>query len=336
MPKNDLLWKIILEQVFEDFILFFYPESKEIFDFEKGVTFLDKELQQLFPPEKDQANPNFVDKLVQVPTLAGDNQWVLVHIEIQGTPEKLFERRMFRNYSRIFDKYDKQITAFAVFTDKDADFHPVKYENEFLGTSLSYQFNSLKVLNQSIEELKKNSNPFACVLLAVLAAIKGSEQGSDFTFSFKKELFLEFENRNIANDKKKAILAFLYYYVNIGRIELEEIFNNELKLFKDNYDMSLDEAIKELEIEKLRDEERERIRTEEREKFINEERKRLRTEERERLRTEERERIRTEEREKTTQEIIKKNLLSNKFSIAEISQITGTSEDYVLKVKNEL
>jgi len=68
--------------------------------------------------------------------------------------------------------------------------------------------------------------------------------------------------------------------------------------------MSLDEAIKELEIEKLRDEERERIRT--------------------------------EEREKTTQEIIKKNLLSNKFSIAEISQITGTSEDYVLKVKNEL
>ncbi|MFW5879723.1 MAG: hypothetical protein ACOCUV_02755 [bacterium] len=304
MPKNDLLWKSILEQVFEDFILFFYPASKEIFDFEQGVTFLDKELQQLFPPEKDQANASFVDKLVQVPMLAGDNQWVLVHIEIQGTPEKLFERRMFRYYSRIFDKYDKQITAFAVFTDKDTGFHPTKYANEFLGTSLLYQFNTLKILDQSIEELKKNSNPFACVLLAVLAAVKGRDQGTDFTFSFKKELFLEFERRNMANNKKKAILAFLYYYVNIGSVELEKRFNDELKIFKDNYNMSLDEAIKELELEKLRNEERERIRI--------------------------------EEREKTTQEIVKKHLLSQKFSIAEISQITGTSEGYVLQIKSEL
>ena len=303
MPKNDLLWKIILEQVFEDFILFFYPESKEIFDFEKGFTFLDKELQQLFPPEKDLANANFVDKLVQVPTFAGDNQWVLVHIEIQGTPEKLFERRMFRYYSRIFDKYDKQITAFAILTDNDPKFNPTKYENEFLGTSLSYQFNSLKVLDQSIVELKKNSNPFACVLLAVLAAIKGIEQGANFTFQFKKELFFEFEERELDNVKKKAILAFLDYYVNIESDELERKFYNEVKKSKANY-MNIDEVIKDFELERLKD----RLRLEEREKATIEAKK----------------------------EVVKNLLISNKLSISEISTVTGTSEDFVLKVKNEL
>jgi hypothetical protein len=33
MQKNDLLWKSILEDVFEDFLTFFYPESAQIFDF---------------------------------------------------------------------------------------------------------------------------------------------------------------------------------------------------------------------------------------------------------------------------------------------------------------
>ena len=299
MPKYDLLWKVILEYTIKDFLTFFFPASKDIFDYNKEPIFLDKELQQIFQPEGDQYNPNFVDKLVKMPTLDGEDQWILVHIEVQGTPEKLFERRMFRYFSRIFDKYDKQITAFAILTDNDPKFNPTKYENEFLGTSLSYQFNSLKVLDQSIVELKKNSNPFACVLLAVLAAIKGIEQGANFTFQFKKELFFEFEERELDNVKKKAILAFLDYYVNIESDELERKFYNEVKKSKANY-MNIDDVIKDFELERLKD------------------------------------RLRLEEREKTTKEVIKNLLISNKHSISEISHITGTSEDFVLKVKNEL
>jgi len=303
MPKYDLLWKVILEYTIKDFLTFFFPASKDIFDFNKEPIFLDKELQQIFQPEGDQYNPNFVDKLVKMPTLDGEDQWILVHIEVQGTPEKLFERRMFRYFSRIFDKYDKQITAFAILTDNDPKFNPTKYENEFLGTSLSYQFNSLKVLDQSIDELKKNSNPFACVLLAVLAAIKGIEQGANFTFQFKKELFFEFEERELDNVKKKAILAFLDYYVNIESDELERKFYNEVKKSKANY-MNIDEVIKDFELERLKD----RLRLEEREKATIEAKK----------------------------EVVKNLLISNKLSISEISTVTGTSEDFVLKVKNEL
>ena len=296
MPKNDLLWKAIFEYTFEDFLTFFFPNSKDIFDFRKEPVFLDKELQQIFPPEDGQYNPTYVDKLVKIPTIEGDEEWILVHIEIQGTPEKLFERRMFRYYSRIFDKYDKQIIAIAIFTDNDQTFHPTKFENSFLGTSLSYQFNTLKVLDQSIEELQQNSNPFACVILAVLAAIEGKKKGYDFTFKFKKELFVEFDKRNLEPEKKRAVLLFLDKYVELGNKELVDIFETEVKEIKTKNNMSIQEVHKLITIEEIKE----------------------------------------EEREKTTKEVVKNLLISNKHSVSEISQITGTSDDFVIKVKNEL
>jgi hypothetical protein len=44
--QNDQLWKAILEDVFEDFLTFFYPETEQMFDFSQGLVYLDKELQQ--------------------------------------------------------------------------------------------------------------------------------------------------------------------------------------------------------------------------------------------------------------------------------------------------
>jgi len=63
--KADILWKGILEDVFEDFLCFIYPSARGIIDFSKEPEFLDKELEQVFPPEKDQFSPKVVDKLVK-------------------------------------------------------------------------------------------------------------------------------------------------------------------------------------------------------------------------------------------------------------------------------
>ena len=61
--KNDILWKVVMERGFE---------------------FLDKELAELRPePEKD-SDTRFVDKLVKVYHRNGEEEWVLLHVEIQG------------------------------------------------------------------------------------------------------------------------------------------------------------------------------------------------------------------------------------------------------------
>lgn len=47
--KDDLLWKGILEEVFDDFLRFMYEEADAVYDLNKEIAFLDKEIEQLFP-----------------------------------------------------------------------------------------------------------------------------------------------------------------------------------------------------------------------------------------------------------------------------------------------
>ena len=63
--KDDLLWKGIIEDVFEDFLAFFYPGIGADLDLDKGIQFLDKELEQVFPPEEDEY-PRGLISLVRV------------------------------------------------------------------------------------------------------------------------------------------------------------------------------------------------------------------------------------------------------------------------------
>ena len=74
---NDLLWKTILETLFEDFLAFFLPDLYPQVDLTKGYTFLDKEFQKLFPSSKK--GQRYVDKLVKIYLQDGRSQWILVH-----------------------------------------------------------------------------------------------------------------------------------------------------------------------------------------------------------------------------------------------------------------
>lgn len=69
----------ILENVFNDFLRFFFEDAEKLFDLNKGFQFLNKELEQLFPAENIE-HPKFVDKLVKVFTKEGKDKWILVHI----------------------------------------------------------------------------------------------------------------------------------------------------------------------------------------------------------------------------------------------------------------
>ncbi len=52
--KSDILWKVILEEVFGDLLRFIYPDADEVYDMERGFEFLDKELAELNPqPDED-------------------------------------------------------------------------------------------------------------------------------------------------------------------------------------------------------------------------------------------------------------------------------------------
>ena len=78
MKRNDLLWKATLEELFDDFLRFFYPEADELFDLNRGFEYLDKELEQLFPTDDENYAPRYVDKLVKEFTRLLSNEFAIV------------------------------------------------------------------------------------------------------------------------------------------------------------------------------------------------------------------------------------------------------------------
>jgi hypothetical protein len=168
--KIDSLWKLVLEDTFEDFLLFLNPDVDTILDLEKGFEFLDTELPQTYMPKDDKYQPKVVDKLVKVYGRDGQKELVLVHIEVQGQYRNDFSKRMFGYYYRLFDKYDMPITAYAIFLEPNMIERSNCFEQDFMGTSLVYKFNTLKIADHSYDELIANENPFALAILAAKSA----------------------------------------------------------------------------------------------------------------------------------------------------------------------
>jgi hypothetical protein len=202
MKRDDSLWKAILEDVFDDCLKFFIPNAEDIFDFNKPFEFLDKELEQLFPVDNEDFAPRYVDKLVKVFTKTGSEQWVLVHIEVQGSTDNFFAQRMFQYYYRIFDKYQKPITAFAILSDSNKKFNPNHFYQTYLGTSVKYEFNVYKIIDQNENLLSESENPFSVVILTAFIALKKGKLTEEMMLKEKINLVKRLLNKKI--DKKNG------------------------------------------------------------------------------------------------------------------------------------
>jgi hypothetical protein len=99
-------------------------------------------------------------------TKRGTEEWILIHVEVQGYTDHDFGKRMFQYYYRILDQYDKPVTAFAIFADAVKNFHPKHYERDFLGTKVYYAYNTYKIIDQDDAGLEASNNPFAMAVLS--------------------------------------------------------------------------------------------------------------------------------------------------------------------------
>ncbi|SEJ20491.1 conserved hypothetical protein (putative transposase or invertase) [Dyadobacter koreensis] len=227
MNKDDTLWKGILENICDDFLKFFFEDAEKLFDLERGFQFLDKELEQLFPTNEIES-PKFVDKLVKVYTKTGEEDWILVHIEVQGYDDKDFAKRMFTYFYRILDKYGKPVTAIAIFTDTNKKFHPGVYEYKYLGSKIIYEFNTYKIIEQDETELIENENPFAIIVLTVLLALKKKKLDDESLFDLKYSLAKNLLRRKISKKKIDDLLIFLQRYITFADQGYNAKFDKEI------------------------------------------------------------------------------------------------------------
>ena len=226
--SEDILWKIVIDDLLRYLVALCLPQVSRVIDFDRGVEFLDKELAG-FQRQSGNKGTLFVDKLVKAYQYTSGKP-LIFHIEVQGTQQKqTFGGRMFRYFSRIFEKHRAPITALAMFTDNNPQFRPDSFNIESFGTALDYRFNTYKILDQDEQELRKNPNPFAVVILTALLAIQHPKASDEQILEIKLDLIRELERREMPDETQQSILFFITHYAPFKNKEFITIFENKIK-----------------------------------------------------------------------------------------------------------
>ena len=190
MPPEDSAWKTILEEYLEQFLLLLFPKIHAIIDWSRPIEWLDKEFEALWPGQN--AGPRIVDKLAKVFLKDGTEQWILIHVEVEGGGRKTFNARMFRYHVLIRWKHDQTVLSLGILTDDVKSFRPGLYLERFGDQVLLFRFPTVKLLDFESERamLESSKNPFAMVVLAHLDARKahGDRERFDVRFTLTEKV----------------------------------------------------------------------------------------------------------------------------------------------------
>ncbi len=232
--EYDSPWKEAIEEYFEEFFLFFFPEVHADIDWSKGYTFLDKELQKTV--RQSDTGRLYVDKLARVYRKSGEEAWVMAHVDVQSQHETLFAKRMFTYNHQIADRYGRKVATFAIYADDSKTWKPDHYETELWGTKVQFDFTAAKLLDYDIKQLEASNNPFAIVVLAHLQT-KATHKQVDARYKTKLHLTKMLYKRGYS----KAKILSLYRYIDWMMAlppELEEKFTKDVTTYEETHKMS--------------------------------------------------------------------------------------------------
>jgi len=221
----DELWKDAVENLFQHFINLIAPDFYPYVDWSEEISFLNEELHQISPASEE--TKRFVDRLVQVWMLNGEERWVLIHVEVQGYRDAEFSERMFIYFYRIYDKFKRDILSIAVFAESSKGYKPNRFNREFFGCELSFRYRTYKILEQDEEELMESDNPFALVVLAAKRSLE-SREDEEKRFSFKRELVSLMLEKEYGREEILHVFRFLDGILALTNLEKEKIIYNEL------------------------------------------------------------------------------------------------------------
>ena len=227
IPK-DTLWKLIIEGETEPCLWFFFPKMAAQIDFSKGVRFLGEEFFKLFPELQNNSQNRRLDKLIEVTMKTGETQWLLIHIEVQGYVDAEFTRRMFEYFYRILEKYQKPVTALAIFTDDDPNFHPTEHRISCWGTEMVYHFNTYKLLEKTPADFQDKDNLFSIIMETAWYGLRKNKPDDTALYDIKLQLIRRFLEMGYPKNHIRLILTFLGFYTNFEDTTITKNFTKEM------------------------------------------------------------------------------------------------------------
>ena len=244
----DTPWKDILQQYFEDFILFFFPQAHGEIDWTRGREFLDNELQQVV--RDAELGRRLVDKLVKIYRTGGEEAWVLIHVEIQSQEESDFAERMFVYNYRIYDRYKRSVASLAVLGDERISWRPNQFGYQLFGCEVGFKFPVVKLLDyqEQWSELEASRNPFATVVMAHLKAIE-TRNNRPLRKQWKLTLTKRLYEQGFSREDVINLFRFIDWVMSLP-LKLEQEFWQEVSQYEEERRMSYITSVERIGIQK--------------------------------------------------------------------------------------
>ena len=220
--QYDSPWKEVIERYFPEFMAFYFPDACAQIDWSKEHVFLDQELRAVV--QDAELGTRFVDRLVRVQVLNGGESWIFIHVEVQGTKQAEFAKRMFVYNYRIFDRYEKPVASLAVLADEHKQWKPSSYGFAVLGCRHTLEFPVAKLTDyeDKLDELLVSENAFGLITAAHILTQQTRKQHQE-RYKAKLRLIRILYQRHW--DKQRVIDLFS---VLDWLIQLPEWLNNQV------------------------------------------------------------------------------------------------------------
>lgn len=230
VSEYDSPWKEALDVYFEAFVAFFASAAHRDIDWSRGYEPLDKELQQIVP--QAETGRRTVDKLMKVWRQDGEEEWVLIHVEVQAQEDPAFAERMYVYNYRLFDRYNRKVVSFAVLADGRLRWRPERFGFSLWGCTVDFLFPVIKLLDYAdrVEELEREANPFAAVVLAHLKAL-ATRRNAKSRHAWKVRLVTGLYDRGFDQQQIRQLFRLIDWMLTLPE-ELEEVFRQEIVAFE--------------------------------------------------------------------------------------------------------
>ncbi|CRI67451.1 conserved hypothetical protein [Thiocapsa sp. KS1] len=230
----DSPWKTVLERYFPDFLAFFFPDAHAGIDWTHGYTMLDKELQKVV--RDAELGRRWADSLIRVTSREGDEDWLLVHVEVQGQNQADFAQRMFVYNYRLYDRYAKPVVSLAVLGEpSQSDHGEFGYARWGCRMGLRFPLVSLAAYRTRRTELESSANPFAVVTLAHLSARETAGSPAD-RYQAKLGLIRSLYRRGLARQDILELFRFIDWVLTLPE-GLEQQLWSEVRQFDEEKHM---------------------------------------------------------------------------------------------------
>ena len=248
----DSPWKEAVEHYFPEFMTFYFPEANAQIDWSKEHVFLDQELRAVV--QDAELGKRFVDKLVRVTLLNGDEKWIYIHIEVQGTRQTEFAERMFVYNYRLYDRYRRPIASMAVLADEHPNWRPDYFSYGVLGSETSIRFPIAKLTDyhDKVNELLAADNSFA-IVTATHILTQRTRKNDEERYQAKRLLVRLLYQRKWDKQRVIDLFGVIDWMMRLPE-ELDQQLWQEIEILEENEKMQYVTSVQRFEIAKVRQE----------------------------------------------------------------------------------